>query len=246
MVDQYRDLADDRLCNGCTYCDAVDDTVDHVPSRVFLDRPFPKNLPVVGACRACNRSFAKDEEYVACLLEAVVAGSADPDQIRRPRIARALRRNTRLRAMIDAARTESAGVVRWNVDKQRLRNVVLKLARGHAAFEQSLRFREEPSEYAVYPLHALTDEEREDFEAPDIPEVWGEVGSRSMQRTAVVEVKLKADDGTESIIGFPFNDWVEVQPNRYSYLTRSTPDGIGVRMLIGGFLACEVSCGYGG
>jgi hypothetical protein len=45
-------------------------------------------------------------------------------------------------------------------------------------------------------------------------------------------------------VGFPLNDWVEVQPNRYSYLTMSNRDGIGVRMLIGGFLACEVTWAY--
>jgi hypothetical protein len=244
MVDQYRDLADDRLCNGCTYCGADVETVDHVPSRVFLEEPFPENLPVVPACCACNRGFAKDEEYVACVLEAVIAGSTDPDQIRRPRIARALRRNIRLRSMIAAGRTESAGDIRWNVDQQRLRNVVLKLARGHAAFEQSLRLRDEPTQYAVCPLHALTAHERDAFEAPDIPEFWGEVGSRSMQRTSVIEVTLRANDGTESNVGFPLNDWVEVQPNRYSYLTMSNRDGIGVRMLIGGFLACEVTWAY--
>lgn len=240
MVDQCRDFADDRLRNGCTYCDGEDDTVDHVPPRVFLDDPFPTNLPVVPACGACNRGFAKDEEYVACVLEAVVAGSTDPNQIRRPRIARTLRRSARLRAMIEAGRAEGAGGINWQVDIHRLRNVVLKLARGHAAFEQSLKLRDEPSHYAVRPLHLLTTDERSAFEEPDIPQIWGEVGSRSMQRTAVVQLKLRAEDGSESFIGFPLNDWIEVQPNRYCYLTAATHNGIAVRIVIGGFLACEV------
>lgn len=241
MVDQYRDLADGRLHDGCVYCGGRDDTVDHVPSRVFLDDPFPTDLPVVPACSSCNRGFAKDEEYVACLLEVVVAGSVDPDRIRRPRIARALRRNGRLRSMIAARRSEEGGEIRWSFDNERIRNVILKLARGHAAFEQSQRLRHDPTHYGVCPLHLLSPAERSAFEAPNIPQVWGEVGSRSMQRTAVIQLTLRAEDGSESRVGYPVNDWIEVQSERYSYFTAATADGIAVRMLIGGFLACEVN-----
>lgn len=143
--------------------------------------------------------------------------------------------------MIASGRTGGAREINWVVDSDRLRNVVLKLARGHAAFEQSLRFRYEPSHYAAIPLHLLTPAQRSAFEAPDIPKLWGEVGSRSMQRAAVIQLKLRAEDGTVSTVGFSLNDWVEVQPERYSYLTTATSDGVMVRMIVGGFLACEVS-----
>lgn len=62
-----------------------------------------------------------------------------------------------------------------------------------------------------------------------------------MQRTAVIQLTLRAQDGSESIVGYPVNDWIEVQPERYSYFTAATADGVTVRMLIGGFLACEVN-----
>lgn len=69
-MDQLKDYADDRLISGCTYCDGLAETRDHVPSRVLLDSPLPENLPVVGACWACNNGFSKDEEYFVCLLAA--------------------------------------------------------------------------------------------------------------------------------------------------------------------------------
>ena len=55
----------------CCYCGDFADTVDHVPSKVFLEKPYPENLPVVPCCKKCNERFSLDEEYVAVLLECV-------------------------------------------------------------------------------------------------------------------------------------------------------------------------------
>jgi hypothetical protein len=68
-VDQLKDFADSRLIAGCVYCGGLDETRDHVPSRVFLDSPFPENLPVVPACWECNNSFSRDD--VCCLSDRI-------------------------------------------------------------------------------------------------------------------------------------------------------------------------------
>ena len=47
---------------------------DHVPSKVLLRQPYPENLPVVEICSRCNSGFAKEEEYVAAFVSAVVWG----------------------------------------------------------------------------------------------------------------------------------------------------------------------------
>lgn len=70
-------FVDERLKGSCVYCGGPPETVDHVPSRVFLDDPLPENLPVVEACRECNGGFSLDEEYLACLLECVMTGTTD-------------------------------------------------------------------------------------------------------------------------------------------------------------------------
>ena len=78
-MDQLRDYADSRLIQDCIYCDGGhQETRDHVPSKAFLDSPFPDNLPVVPSCHACNHGFAVDEEYLSCLIECCLAGSANP------------------------------------------------------------------------------------------------------------------------------------------------------------------------
>lgn len=49
------------LCAYCVREDGV--TVDHIPPRLFLSRPYPKNLLTVPACHRCNASFQADDEY---------------------------------------------------------------------------------------------------------------------------------------------------------------------------------------
>jgi hypothetical protein len=52
---------------------------------------------VVAACSDCNSSFSQDEEYVACLVESAIAGSTDPDKIKRSGMANILRKKPALR-----------------------------------------------------------------------------------------------------------------------------------------------------
>ena len=92
-MDQLKNYADGRLLQGCIYCESgKEETRDHVPSRVLLERPFPTNLPVMPACIDCNNDFSLDEEYVACLIECAIAGSTDPENISSLRVASILRR----------------------------------------------------------------------------------------------------------------------------------------------------------
>ena len=51
------------------YCGAEDDiTADHVPPKLLLGKPYPKNLITVPACKTCNQSFQKDDEYTRTML----------------------------------------------------------------------------------------------------------------------------------------------------------------------------------
>lgn len=241
-MDQLRDYADNRLLQGCIYCDAgVEETRDHVPSRVFLDPPFPTNLPVVPACYACNNGFAQDEEYLACLIECVLAGSTDPDRIQRPRVADILRRTPALRSRIDAAKSVVDGRVFFTAEQTRVENVVRKLARGHAAFELSLPRRREPTSLMWSPLSVMTDEEKNGFEAASVTPLFGEVGSRGMQRLLVTQLKLESTTGQASTMNLVINDWVDVQGGRYRYHASDDTGGVKIKIVIAEFLACEVS-----
>ena len=78
-MDQINEFVDERQNSWCIQCGAwieeVDTNRDHVPSKVFLRKPYPENLPVVVTCVACNNGFSPDEEYLHLLLHCVLTGS---------------------------------------------------------------------------------------------------------------------------------------------------------------------------
>lgn len=239
-MEQLPDYADDRLIDRCIYCGGRAETRDHVPSRVFLDAPYPENLPIVGACQKCNQGFSKDEQYFVCLLESVLVGSTDPQKIRRPSVARAMKRSPALRYRIDSAKTINNDRVVFSIEEDRVKNVMLKLARGHAAFELSQPCREEPNHFWCRPLEALPEKEREAFDAVHIQQMLGEIGSRNMQRMFVTEVKLQSGSSEQKTLRALVNDWVEVQTGYYRYLAVDDVGGVVIRIVVSEYMACEV------
>lgn len=173
-MEQLKDYSDERLLLGCIYCGAQDETREHVPSRVLLDKPYPENLPIVGACHPCNNNFSKDEEYLACLIEAVIAGSTDPAEIQRPNIAAVLSRSPGLRARIESSKTSEGGRTVFQIEHERVRRVLLKIARCHAAYELSQPCHEEPTSIWWQPMELLTEQFLEEFNSPHSVQLYGE------------------------------------------------------------------------
>lgn len=223
--------ADDRLLIGCIYCGAHTDTRDHVPSRILLDEPYPQDLPVLPACAQCNGGFSLDEEYVACLVECARTGSVDT--VQRPKIRRILHDSPALAVrLMQAGTVAETGEISFSAEQARVRNVVLKLARGHAAYELNEQKLDAPSHMMFVPLHTLTAEARRHFENPPHPSAWPEVGTRAMQRMAI------------SMAGPTIlrPDWIDVQEGQYRYFAISE-SAVMVRVVIGEYLACEVIWG---
>jgi hypothetical protein len=225
-MEQLRNYGDQRNEGWCVYCGGSDETRDHVPSRILLDEPYPANLPVAPACRRCNAGISLDEEYVACLLECVRAGGTEPEHLSRPKIARILRRKPELAARLGMAKRVKDGRVVFDPELARVRNVLLKLARGHAAFELNEPQLDEPSSVFFEAFENMSPEERENFECLPDTQLWPEVGSRGLQRLLVMSEAA-------------YSDWIEVQPGRYRCLT-SQGCGLVVRMVIREYLAAEI------
>jgi len=225
-------FVDDRLTGICVYCGTRPDTRDHCPSKVLLDEPYPANLPVVQACLACNQSFSLDEQYVACFVECVVCGSTNPKALHRKNIQRILSKTPGLAAEIQSTMTiDEKGDKIWRPDMARVRNVVLKLARGHLHFELSVQERDEPEVLEVAPLSLMTPESREFFECPEPGPmaVWPELGSRAFLRALSSGGQIP--DG-----------WLDVQEGRYRYLV-GQGHGNYAHIVIGEYLACRAAWG---
>jgi len=223
-------FVDQRLTEMCVYCGGSPNTKDHVPSKTFLDEPLPPDLPVVDACENCNNSFSIHEQYVACLLECAINGSVEPEGVKRNKVKRILTENPSLRSRIEKSCTKDGkGNLVWKVEEDRVRIVMLKLARGHAAFELSLPQLEEPEEISFFPFVAISDEQRIAFESASVSSIslWPEIGSRAFRR-AVKSCPISYKNG-----------WLTVQANRYRYFVDQT-GGLMIQMVLSEYLACRV------
>lgn len=239
-MDQIINYSDNRLLRGCIYCENSADTRDHVPSRCLLDQPFPQNLPVVGCCNSCNQNFSKDEQYFVCLIESVLCGSTKPENIRRPSVAKIMKKFPALRQRIENSKVEMDGQIAFEQDSKRVENVMLKLARGHAAFELSQKCWTEPNHFWCGPLSLLSEETREAFNSLHFQSTAGEVLSRNMQRLMVLHMNQISESGEEQNGAMLVNDWLDVQDGRYRYIAIDDMGSVVIRIVISEYFACEV------
>ncbi|MHC4479304.1 MAG: hypothetical protein ACYTEL_27105 [Planctomycetota bacterium] len=227
-MDPRQLFTDDRILGACVYCGGPRDTRDHVPSRVLLDEPFPDNLPVVDCCETCNTAFSLDEQYLACFVDCVIAGSTVPSDVARAKVSRILAETPALASRIAASEMKgSTDQQIWEPEIDRIHNVLLKLARGHVAYELGLPQIDEPLCITCAPIIAMADEDLERFVNPQETSLWPEIGSRAFIRACKQSPALAADH------------WEVVQGARYQYLV-SQADGSFVRILLSDYLACEV------
>jgi hypothetical protein len=222
--------ADARTSAMCAFCCGPTENRDHCPSRVFLDEPYPTNLPIVPACVKCNGGFSLDEEYLACLLSCVVAGTTEPDAQLRPKIRRILKEKPSLRTLIERQRRlDETGTPTFLWDRSRVWSVLTKLAQGHALYELHENCAHKPDEVLCFPLHLINERTRDQFEQPPTggPAVWPEVGSRMMTRLI---------EG----VGLEAGGWIIVQAGRYRY--RAIVSGhVEVSLVLHEYLGCRIA-----
>jgi hypothetical protein len=225
---QWQDEGDSRNKGFCVHCGGPEETRDHNPSKVVLAVPLPENLPVASSCQPCNAGFSNDEEYVACLLECVVAGHAEPERMARASVGRSIAANRRLQRDLLAARTEQDGQLIWNPDGARVRRVAVKLARGLIDFELNEPRLCEPEQVSIAPLMLLSEDARREFEGElGGFALWPEIGSRAFHRLL--------GDHEDSFN----NGWIVIQRNRFRYRV-TQEDGMRVRMVLREYLALDV------
>jgi hypothetical protein len=223
---------DSRNKGFCVHCGGPYETEDHVPSKVLLDEPYPENLMVCSSCLRCNNALSDDEVYLACLLECVLAGEVDPARFRRSKITGVLEHNTLLMERLRRARSEASDGPVWSIENERVKSVVLKLARCHAAYEYNEPQLGEPKYVGFTPLLAMRETEREAFERSGEGGLggWPEVGSRAMQSLLVVGSDVYSEG------------WLVVQEGNYRFRV-SQEHGLTVKFVLREYLACQVVWG---
>ena len=228
-MDPKQLFIDERFKGICAYCGADADSRDHVPSRVLLDEPLPENLPVVESCAKCNRDFSIDEEYVACLIECVIQGTSSPNDKFREKVAKTLSARPSIAARINDAKTiDKEHMLIWLPENERVRTVILKLARGHMSYELGLQHIEEPQLVDMRPIPNMTEDEQYSFNSLDKTEgiLYPELGSRAF-------INLLSGKPTA------YGGWHVVQDGRYRYAIGQS-SGDWVKFVLSEYLACRV------
>lgn len=224
----FNDYSDDRTRGTCIYCGGSPETREHIPPRAFLDKPYPCDLPIVEACAKCNGGFSLDEQYMACLIDCVISGSADSNMVLRESTRNSMMHTPALADRITRARRETDDGIIFDVEHHRIVNIVKKVATGHVLYELGLLVPMEDAEVTIAPFPTLDQESVSRFENLGISEmtVWPEVGSRALQRLLI------ADENCE-------NGWIHVQRGRYRYSVTQS-DAIEARIVFSEYLACSV------
>lgn len=218
----FKIYSDSRLEGFCFFCGDEPGTRDHIPSKILLDKPYPENLFIVPCCLKCNQSFSLDEEYFACLLECVLQGSTNPENISRAEIKRILSSKPALRTRIEKAKKEVSGAIHFEIEEERIKNVLTKLAKGHAKFDNSENYIYHSAHIYFSPLQVMSEEEKDAFFNPDPNSLIPEIGSRGFQRM------LSTNEY-----------WITIQANVYEYAIDHLSNLV-VKILIRDYLACKI------
>lgn len=229
MVERFPLFHDDRIGRTCFHCgSAQTETVDHVPPKVFLDKPYPGDLITVPSCRPCNSESSDDEQYVASLIEVVICGTTDPRQLKRRKISETLEHAPALRERLSRASAARDGDHFVHPEQERVDRVLEKIARGLWRFETA---QDTANLEAVVSCNVapLMDESAIMcfFSSGSGLAGWGEIGSRGFIRSI--------HGSNESVHG---SGWEDVQVGRFSFSVDSGGDR--VRMIFNEYLYAEV------
>jgi len=228
-VDPRQLFTDIRLAQRCALCGIRPPaTRDHVPARVFLDEPLPGQYPVVAVCERCNQGASKDEEYVACVIDAALHGTVIDTALLRPKVAAALTHSQPLADRLRQAehRGGDGKCIGFDCESARMRRVLEKIGRGLIAFDDGDAQVGSDAEVIWSALGQVTAQARSDFmNAPS--QLLPEVGSR-----ALIHLARTGFDSPRP--------WTTLQPGRFSYLVDRPLEGaLGVRMLFSDYLAAQ-------
>ncbi|MFJ9501553.1 hypothetical protein [Brevibacillus centrosporus] len=224
----------------CIYCGEKANTREHVPSKVFLVKPYPDFLGIVPACFKCNNSFSSDELVISILIERLKSKHYGQRYIVSEQAIARFKKNGKLLNEIDKA-IENKNTNQFD---KKISRILFKLAIGHAVFEVSEGYciKDGTVNYAF--RDSMSNEEIEDFSAPFIlnEQLLPEVGSRAYERIVVVELVLASVDDPEQQVSTPIVmlDWVDVQDSKYAYTSYKFGDEIVVKMIINDFLYAQV------
>ena len=211
----------------CAYCGCPANTTDHTPPLCLLQKPYPKNLMTVPACRKCNDGFSQDETFLMAVLAYV---SFEPDLIcskEHGRVADALKRQPKLKAQIEMNMT-SDGYFQPTPDVvSRIRRVLVKTVQGlyFKHYGRIIAFRGIRCLAVDHQRNRSANDLLNEFCNPSPSDLWGEgwpevtPNPMALER-AVIAWSQSVDGQPTTIPRFRQPRWVRYQSGVFKYTFR--------------------------
>ncbi len=234
----------------CIYCGKESETREHCPSKVFLAKPYPDNLPTLPACSSCNNSYSSDELYTEVYIDSLKYHARMSNSLTNNKYKDS---NT---AFYDA-KTDLEYYNKFGVFKRndRINRILTKLAICHMVYDLTEGYSVDgcsiiPSEISCKFSFEMTNTEISDFNCLlDMSnKILPILGSRVYDRIYVIEPVLESfitinSNEENKIISAPVivMGWYDVQAENYRYISWLENDGtFHIRMIIHNFLYSEV------
>ncbi len=222
----------------CVYCGEKATTREHCPSRVFLSKPYPPNLPTVPACVECNNGFASDELYTKGFIKAYEQYCS-------------YKSKTLLSERREVKEAEQKFENCLNSRKvhfdDRIARILIKLAICHITYELTTGFHtdswEGTPEYISYIF-------RPNMQPTEI-DSWGDfipmndnilpiIGSRAFNHIYVIKPVLLKGSIEKGVAPLAVMDWIDIQDNNYRYVCWLDKGHMHIKIVIDEFLFAYV------
>lgn len=223
-----------RFKSVCIYCRSNQaKSKEHLPSRVFLDTPYPNEYSIVPACENCNIGFSADEVYVSCFVDRLRNALSDNKIPLREKTISAVRHDKGLARIICEQIRRENNKIFVNYQPEPFSKILIKLAKGHLCQAQDKVVDSDCWVECYFKFKPdLSEDELYHFEELPYADKASECGSDFTHDLLIVE-----GIGGPSQIIVPWNG---VQDGNYRYLTYFKHDLYVVRIVICETLFAEV------
>lgn len=213
----------------CVYCGEEATTREHLPSKVFFEHRDQIDFSILPACKKCNNNFSYHEKYLACYIEFLKSKIYNKDYKIRESIKNTLLKDHFIANKIKNQFKQISGM-KYEVsqDTESIEIVLMKLAKGHMAYEMNEIFLDEPKHFSYKFLHDMTKKELLAFNRPVVSEIIPEIGSR------LTEYLILTEDGK---VLYP---WRTISEGEYRFMNFTDKKHSGVKFVINEVLFCKV------
>ena len=224
----------------CVYCGEKANTREHCPSKVFMRKPYPPDLPIVPACEKCNNNFSSDELYTKAFIEAYEYYCSYKSKT----ILSERKEIKEAQQKFDEC--ISSGKIYFD---DRIARILIKLAICHMAYELTTGYYTDTwmgiPEYVSYTFRPNMQTNEIDSWSRFIPmndNIIPIVGSRAYNHIYVIEpVMIAVENGEKLKVPFAVMDWIDVQDNYYRYVCWLDQNHIHVKIVIDEFMFIDIA-----